>query len=217
MTRIRIPSNIHWQKCSYVFRGEVTESNQAESAFGTRFIPRLKRVGFLARFRLNSKRSQLGGNVGNISRANKVQKSIFVVTTVSLSLAPILTWYRVIYRETASEASELNAFFISHFGAFGLLISFAILFALFLGFWLAWVQLSRDEGDLKKRYRASILHFSVTGSMIVSVLAIFDLVNDLLVFGFGSDILLQFLRFSLILAPIFLALILSSGLIKKYS
>jgi hypothetical protein len=33
------------------FREEVAESNRAESAFGTRFIPRLKHVGFLARFR----------------------------------------------------------------------------------------------------------------------------------------------------------------------
>jgi len=139
----------------------------------------------------------------SVSKANKIQRVILAATIFSVLSASILTWYGVILRGIATESSKWTAVFISHFGASGLVISFLVYFGTFFLCWLGWVRLSKER-RLGKLHNG-ILHVSVAFAMILFVMAVFDITNNLLVVGFGSNVLLPFLKPPLLIVPILIA------------
>ena len=139
----------------------------------------------------------------HLSKANTTQRAVLILVVLSSLFASVLTWDMVIHRAIAKEVAGWTATFISRFGAFGLLVSLGLTFTLFIPCWLGWVWLSRESGVKGRRFIA--LCASVSGCMIILVLCLFDLANDLLMFGFRSDVLLPFLTSHLALVPMLLA------------
>lgn len=147
----------------------------------------------------------------SISKSNNIQRIILIGTLISDILVVVLTWYCVIYQRTATESSAWTRFFILHFGAFGLVISFLIFFGTFFMCWFGWIYLSKERKP--KHSHKWALSIFVGIATILFVLAIFDFVNDLLVFGLKSSILLPFLNPPWLIVPIFIAFSLAVGLL----
>jgi hypothetical protein len=143
-----------------------------------------------------------------LTRANNTQRLVLVATILFYFFAQLFTWDFVIYRGIGQEASEWTAVFISRYGAIGLLISSTI-FSSFVVFWILWVWVSKGERDFERWNHKYIGVFSVGISTMAFLLSFFDFANDLMMFGFRSNVLLPFLRPPLILIPIFLAGVLS--------
>jgi hypothetical protein len=146
-----------------------------------------------------------------LARASNTQRLVLVATILFWFFAELFTWDLVIHRGIFGEASALTAIFISRFGSLGLLISFAIFSSFVVVFWIVWVWVSKGERNFKRWDHKNIGLISVGISMMAFLFSFFDFANDLMMFGFGSNILLQFLRPPLLLVPIFLAWALSSS------
>jgi hypothetical protein len=145
--------------------------------------------------------------IETLARANNTQRSVLIATIFFFFFSDLFTWDLVINRGIAKEAAEWTSIFISRYGTLGLLISFGIFFSSFVVFWVIWVWASKGERGLKRWDHQSIGAISVGISMMVFTLMLFDFANDLIQFGFGSNLVLQLMNPPII--PMILAILLA--------
>jgi hypothetical protein len=122
------------------------------------------------------------------AKTNSLQRVLLLSVFILKIFTTFITWYGVIHLKIFKEAEPLTAWFISHFGAFGLLLHTGYALSLIFLFWLIWVFLAGYLTSPKPIMVVPPLLF-----MCYFVLVTLNLANDLVMLSFRSNVLFALL------------------------